>query len=400
MAELPISTSNAAAFDDRKRYATIENFKIGGRYDLDAPESFAFGAPGGTSLEDLGLDPVVLGYVELGTKHYDEQGEVDNAMLVCPYYSGDPTGYMDFWHVDGARCDFSEGPCIGPGKLFDTEKDYVVLVDALGMWGASKPSDSHPDRAGGEALGLAFPQYRLEDCVQLQYRLLVDHLGVKKLKLVTGVSYGASLAYGWGIMHPDMMERILPIGGTPVQSRGMARWLFDLMSSAIQSDPIYGMTGGDYYHLPRLQRPILGNLFGWSIIRQSGFQDELRIDMSPEAYGAEAFDWEKSRAVIDSLGSEGHGRSLFSVALIDSNDLIFRNRAQAMWDVEGELGRIRARTMIVHVETDQWLYQHIARRAHERIEGSSLLTFPHGMGHYAVFAAPNRFEKEIRAFLA
>ncbi len=32
-------------------------------------------------------------------------------------------------------------PVIGPGKPIDTDRYYVVMVDPLGTWGASKPSD-------------------------------------------------------------------------------------------------------------------------------------------------------------------------------------------------------------------------------------------------------------------
>ncbi|MBI4870741.1 MAG: alpha/beta fold hydrolase [Candidatus Riflebacteria bacterium] len=395
-----LDQSAVAAFDSLKQYHQVPGFRIGGRYDLSDESSYELGGSGGVTFESLGLPPVQLGYVTVGTPHRNGRGEVDNAVLICPYYSGDSTNMLDFWSEKGTRTDLSEGAPLGPGKVFDTDRYYFILADALGLWGTSKPSSSHPGQPGTRALGLAFPQYRLEDCVQLMYRLLRDRLGVDRLRLVTGVSLGASLTYVWGVLHPTFAQALCPIGGTPFQNRGMARWLFDLMTAAIQSDPIYRMTRGDYYARPRLERPILGNLFGWSLLRQSAYVDERRVAQSEDQYTLESFDWEGSQAVVDSLVKHaGAGQALFSVALIDSNDLIYRNRAQAVHDVEGELGRIRARTLIVHVETDQWLRPHIARRAHERIPGSRLITFPHDLGHYAVFAAPIRYAGAIRELL-
>lgn len=395
-----LDTSCAAAFDGLKQYYRVPGFRLGGAYDLDDEASYELGGTGGTTLESLGAGPCQIGYITLGTPHRGPDGEIDNAILISSFYSGDSTNYLDFWGPEGARTGFSEGVYLGPGKIFDTDRYYLILADSLGLWGASKPSSSHPGDPASQALGLRFPQYSLLDCAQLTYRLLVDHLGIKRLKLATGVSMGASLSYVMAVLHPDFPEAIMPIGGTPYQARGMSRWQFDLMTAAVQSDPIYRETKGDYYDRPRLEQPLLGNLFGWSIIRQSAFIDEVRVKQPLEQYQLEAFDWEKSVEVVRSQGTQpGWGSGLFFVALIDANDLIYRNRAQTLLDLEDELHRVRARTLIVHLETDQWLYPHIARAAHERIPGSRLVTFRHDLGHYGVFMAPGREAEAIGAFL-
>ena len=90
---------------------------------------------------------------------------------------------------------FSGGALVGPGLLFDTNRFYVVFVDALGLFGASKPSDG---------LGRKFPVYSYYDVVHLNYRLLRDHLKVGKVVLATGVSMGATQAYYWGLMYPGL----------------------------------------------------------------------------------------------------------------------------------------------------------------------------------------------------
>lgn len=56
----------------------------------------------------------------------------------------------------------------------------MVMLDAIGLWGASKPSDG---------LAMKFPRYN--NIVQANYRLLKDHLKVGQVELATGVSMGA-----------------------------------------------------------------------------------------------------------------------------------------------------------------------------------------------------------------
>ena len=58
-------------------------------------------------------------------------------MVINSYYSGNSTDMYEQW-VKGAA--LSGGvPIIGPGRPIDTDRYYVIMVDPLGTWGASKP---------------------------------------------------------------------------------------------------------------------------------------------------------------------------------------------------------------------------------------------------------------------
>ena len=87
---------------------------------------------------------------------YDTYGELnaarDNAILVTHGASGGRNGYKVF---------------IGPGKAFDTNKYFVVTVDAIGGGGSSKPADG---------LDAAFPDYTIRDMVRAQNQLLTEGL--------------------------------------------------------------------------------------------------------------------------------------------------------------------------------------------------------------------------------
>ena len=201
---------------------------------------------------------------------------------------------------------------------------------------------------------------------------------------------GAIQSYLWALMHPGFVEAIMPMGGV-TETDASLRWLFRLMSAAIESDPAWRDTAGDYYHLPKEQHPHRGVMFGWSILFHSAMSFDHRIQMGWDEVQKEVFAWELQ-------GKEGailvpYGRNF------DAIDLLYRNRAGESLNVTGQLHRIRARTLILHVANDHWVRLHMARMAHERIPGSRLCSFEHPLGHYALFQAPNVFRDTIRSFL-
>jgi hypothetical protein len=144
-------------------------------HEIRNPVQYEFGGKGGVSLESVGAGPLRTAYIATGTPQHDEQGRISSAVIVNAYYLGDSTWCYSYWYDGLAGNDFSLGPAVvGPGKLIDTNRYYVVFLDALGLWGASKPSDG---------LGLNFPQYTMFDMVQANYRLLKDELNISRVRL-------------------------------------------------------------------------------------------------------------------------------------------------------------------------------------------------------------------------
>ena len=58
------------------------------------------------------------------------------------------------------------GELFGAGQPLDATKYFIILPDAIGHGGSSKPSDS---------LRTKFPRYNCNDMVDAQYRLLTEH---------------------------------------------------------------------------------------------------------------------------------------------------------------------------------------------------------------------------------
>ncbi|MFO1296263.1 MAG: alpha/beta fold hydrolase [Rubrivivax sp.] len=79
------------------------------------------------------------------------------------------------------------GELFGLGQPLDAARHFIILPDAIGHGRSSKPSDG---------LRTAFPKYSYDDMVVAQHRLLTEHLGVKRLRVVMGNSMGAAWRRG------------------------------------------------------------------------------------------------------------------------------------------------------------------------------------------------------------
>ncbi|HMK34814.1 MAG TPA: hypothetical protein VK463_07090 [Desulfomonilaceae bacterium] len=378
----PTRMSGVKSLGHLKKFHTIPHFKIGGLYDIGNPEQYKFGGRDGITLESRDAGSLRTAYIAVGNPERDASGGITNAIIISPYYSGDSAWCYYYWHEAQEGNDFSLGPVVGPGRLLDTNRFYVIFLDALGIWGASKPSDG---------LGIRFPPYTVFDCVQANYRLLKDELNVARVRLATGVSLGAIQSYAWAVLHPGYVDAIMPIGGsTSTGKDAVLRWNFDLMTAAMKSDPVWGETKGDYYHLPKDKHPNRGMMFGWSILLHNGLDLDFRIDQGWDEVQKEVFSWEPR----DDEGLMLHEKARD----YDVNDLIMRNNSLGRFDIDEHLPNISCPALILHVANDLWMREKLARRSADRVPGARFASFESPFAHYGVFRAPNVLKNEVVRF--
>jgi pimeloyl-ACP methyl ester carboxylesterase len=214
--------------------------------------------------------------------------------------------------------------------------------------------------------------------------MLRDGLKVAHAALVTGVSMGGTQTYVWGVMHPEYMGALMPIGGTTQSDAEdpVGNWTFQLMTAAIEADPVWQATKGDYYMLPKEKHPMLGVAFGWSVLGLTGYDFAFRTTQSFAAVQPEVFYWDPP--------NEKAGSSVVTRAkLYDAVDLVWRNRVGEMHNVNPYLGRIQAETMVMHITNDQWLNFKLAERAVDRVPGAQLIAEESPVAHYGVFSIIN-----------
>ena len=384
----PITARSAVAdLDNLKQTVEIPEFRIGGSYDLDTPDAWANGAPDGVTLESLGSGPLKAAYIAVGTPQTGEDGKINNAIVISSYYSGDATSMYFNWFEDQGGNEFSGGALIGPGLMFDTDRFYIVMTDALGLWGASKPSDG---------LGLQFPSYSYYDMVQANYRLLVDHLNIGHVVLATGVSMGATQSYMWGLMHPEFVSAVMPIGGSTATdgTSPIAAWTFQNAKAGLESDPVWIETGGDYYDLPKEEHPFKGPAFHWSVLTLTGYDLGYRQSQGWEAVKPNIFAWDPPE--------EGFGTTVDDLGrMFDAVDLKYRVEVGETHNINALLPGYQPRVLVIHIENDLWLTIDKTRESVALIPGAQLATEWSPIAHYATFSSLNRLDDDpmVQSFL-
>jgi homoserine O-acetyltransferase len=174
--------------------------------------------------------PITLAYETYGKLNADRS----NAILVTHAWTGDA-------HAAGRHSDTDRKPgwwddMIGPGKVLDTDRYFVVCSNVIGSCGGSTGPTSNNPRTG-RPYNLNFPVVMVRDMVRAQKRL-IDHLGLQKLVTVIGGSMGAMQALEWGVLYPETVRSIIPIAGTG-RTSPMAIALNALARQAIFNDPLW-----------------------------------------------------------------------------------------------------------------------------------------------------------------
>lgn len=121
---------------------------------------------------------------------------------------------------------------IGPGKVVDSGKYFVILVDAIGNGVSSSPSNSEQQPR------MKFPKFTIRDMVEAEHRLVADVFHLTHLHAVMGVSMGGMQTFSWAVWYPDFMDLAIPMAGSP-QSTSYDKLLWTAQIDALELDPAW-----------------------------------------------------------------------------------------------------------------------------------------------------------------
>ena len=242
------------------------------------------------------------------------------------------------------------GELFGPGQPLDLRRHFVVLPDALGAGGSSKPSDG---------LRARFPRYDYDDMVDLQHRLIVEHLGLARLRLVLGYSMGGMHAWLWGVRHPSMMDALVPMAATPGPMSGRNWMMRRMLCESIRRDPAW--RDGDY-----VEQPPAFRLASLMYAVGTNFGEEALARRAPTRALADGFVDERLAAPFEA----------------DANDHLWQWDASRSYDPTSGLERIEASVLAINADDDERNPPQLPAWAHamRRLRDGRLLRIPAGEG--------------------
>jgi homoserine O-acetyltransferase len=275
--------------------------------------------------------------VELGpfTIAYQTYGALsaarDNAILVCHALTGDQ--YVAEPHPITRKPGWWT-TLVGPGKVLDTERYFVICANVLGgCMGTSGPKETNP--ATGEPWGLDFPVITVGDMVRAQ-KLVIDALGIDSLFCVIGGSMGGMQALQWASAYPERVFAAVPIACAARHSAQNIAF-HEVGRQAIMADPDW--CGGAY--LEQARRPARGlaveriaahitYLYETALHRKFGRNLQNRQSVT---YGFDA-----DFAVESYLRHQG----ITFVERFDANSYLYITRAMDYFDLAAEHGGVLA----------------------------------------------------------
>ena len=284
---------------------------------------------------------------------------------------------------------------IGPGKLLDTSKYFVISSNILGScYGSSGPVSINP--LNGKKYGIDFPQVTVRDMVCAQKRL-IGYLGINKLAMAIGGSLGGMQVLEWAVMYPDFVQSIVPIA-TSARHSDWSISLNHIARQAIIDDPEW--QNGMYENQPAK---------GLSLARKIGmisYRTDINFNnkfFSKRTFpGNNVFEKDNIFKVESYLNYQGKklverfdANSFLNISrAMDSHDL-----ARGRGEMQDILKALKSRVLCIGIDSDILYPAHEQQTIANSIPGAIYREIQSEAGHDAFLIEFEQMKKIINPFL-
>ena len=254
-------------------------------------------------------------------------GEVMPEMKLHYLTIGEPTGMpVIVLHGTGGSAGAMlgstfAGELFGSGQVLDANKYFIIIPDAVGHGGSSKPSDG---------LKAKFPKYNYADMVDAQHRLLSEGLGISHVRLIIGNSMGGMNVWLWGERYASYMDALVPMASQPTAMASRNWMLRRMMLESIRNDPDYN--SGNYNTQPHALK--FANVFFGS------------------ATAGGTLNYQKQGPTRELADKVVEAR-LAAPSPADANDFLWQWSSSADYDAAPELEKIRAWVLAINSADDE-----------------------------------------------
>ena len=282
------------------------------------------------------LNDVAVEYMTFGTPKYDEEGRISNAII---YNGGSLSSFASVSKIFPVAC---------PGDAFDKTKYFFICLSHLGSAGSCSPSNTN--------LKNRFPKYTMADVANFQKQFLKEKFGLSHVLGIIGNSMGGFVALTQAINDPDFLDFII-CGVTSFKVAGHDFILSKFVDEIITSDPDYAKGELTYSLIRTLRMAILA---------------EFNFGLSKEAL--RAMPNEELAIELETFGNE--------MLETDIYDLKYCNECSMNFDVEDELDKIKAKTLIIACKQDPHFPPELdAIPMSQMIKDSQLIIMDSELGH-------------------
>jgi homoserine O-acetyltransferase len=255
------------------------------------------------------------------------------------------------------------------GRALDPALYFIVVPNMFGNGLSSSPSNtpSPLDRA-------AFPGVTVYDNVVCQHRLITEHLGIDRVRLVVGFSMGAQQAFQWGALYSHMVGAIAPMCGSARTSPHNHLFL-DGVKAALQADAAFA--DGWYDTPPVKGLRAFGRVYAGWLASQDFFREEEYRKMGFASM-------EDTVRFFEGYFRQRDANDLLAMVWTWQHADISANHLYK-GDFAAALGAIRARAIVMPGTTDLYFRVRDNELEVARMPNAELRPIPSIWGHLAAF---------------